>query len=70
MKETEKVYKKLLKQVNKNNNKLVKLCKEYSKNENFDLLQDIIFYSEMVFDDSQAMLLIDCVREDYGCNCE
>lgn len=66
MKETKKLHKKLLKKVFKNKSKLINLCENYAQDPDTDLLQDIIYYAEMVFDDEQAILLMECCANDFG----
>lgn len=53
-----RIYKTLKKDLNKNKPKLVKLCKEYAETQNNDLLIDIDYYQELVYQDSQDLLLL------------
>lgn len=57
-KDTRKIYKKLEKDLSKNKPKLVKLCEEYVKTQNNDLLPDISYFTERVFEDEQDLLLV------------
>lgn len=57
-KDSYKIYKRLEKDINKNKPKLVKLCKEYAETQNDDLLIDIDYYGELVYQDKQDLLLL------------
>lgn len=57
-KDSYKIYKRLEKDINKNKPKLVELCKEYAETQNDDLLIDIDYYGELVYQDKQDLLLL------------
>lgn len=57
-KDAYKIYRILDKQIKKNKKELLKICKEYVENENSDLLVDMEYYSQELFDDMQNKSLI------------
>ena len=59
-----KIQKKLIKDTNKNNKKLLKLCQEYIDTEDYSLLFDIEYYSDLMIDDIGDLFLLDVCSED------
>ena len=57
-KDAYKIYRILDKQIKKNKKELLKICKEYVETENSDLLVDMEYYSQELFDDMQNKSLI------------
>ena len=59
-----KIQKKLIKDTNKNNKKLLKLCQKYIDTEDYNLLLDIEYYSDLMIDDLGDLLLLEVCSED------
>lgn len=57
-KDAYKIYSRLNKDTKKNKKKLLNLCKKYVETEDDDLLIDIEYYADTIFDDIQDMMLI------------
>lgn len=57
-KDTRKIYKRLEKDLSKNKPKLIEVCKKYIESENDNLLPDIEYLCNRVYEDSQDRLLI------------
>lgn len=55
---TKRIYKRLNKDLDKNRKKLVEICEKYIATQNDILLPDIEYFSQLVWNDTQDLLLI------------
>lgn len=63
LKEVEKIHKKLNKDIAKDMNKLLKVCKKFIKTQDIGLMPDFEYFGNKIFDDSQQLFLIDSMFE-------
>jgi len=63
-KSARKIQKKLIKETNKNNKKLLRLCQKYIDTEDYSLLFDIEYYSDQMIDDLGDLILLGVCSED------